>query len=194
MIRRPPRSTLFPYTTLFRSDDARRDARANRGRRRAAHLHRGRAAAARRARRSGQRARRDRARVPRGRPARLVVAALRGVTLTRFASTDELTDSEAAAAPIRSYPRPSVLLAPVQNLEPLGIGTVGDLIEHFPHTHSNRELHPASQLAIGQEATVAVTVRSVSVKPMRNRRQKRVEARVFDESGRLVAVDRESVG
>src|SRR3712207_8923308 len=26
MIRRPPRSTLFPYTTLFRSEDARRDA------------------------------------------------------------------------------------------------------------------------------------------------------------------------
>src|SRR3989442_6218607 len=25
MIRRPPRSTLFPYTTLFRSDAARRD-------------------------------------------------------------------------------------------------------------------------------------------------------------------------
>src|SRR3712207_8800449 len=27
MIRRPPRSTLFPYTTLFRSDDADRDHR-----------------------------------------------------------------------------------------------------------------------------------------------------------------------
>src|SRR5689334_23821226 len=27
MIRRPPRSTLFPYTTLFRSRDARRDRR-----------------------------------------------------------------------------------------------------------------------------------------------------------------------
>src|SRR2546426_5272272 len=27
MIRRPPRSTLFPYTTLFRSIDARLDAR-----------------------------------------------------------------------------------------------------------------------------------------------------------------------
>src|SRR2546422_6909845 len=26
MIRRPPRSTLFPYTTLFRSDDADADA------------------------------------------------------------------------------------------------------------------------------------------------------------------------
>src|SRR4051812_49753048 len=25
MIRRPPRSTLFPYTTLFRSDDLRQD-------------------------------------------------------------------------------------------------------------------------------------------------------------------------
>src|SRR5438093_2610665 len=28
MIRRPPRSTLFPYTTLFRSDGDRRSARA----------------------------------------------------------------------------------------------------------------------------------------------------------------------
>src|SRR2546427_8281651 len=27
MIRRPPRSTLFPYTTLFRSDDSRRSRR-----------------------------------------------------------------------------------------------------------------------------------------------------------------------
>src|SRR2546422_4901672 len=38
MIRRPPRSTLFPYTTLFRSDRARdraapRDRRARRARR-----------------------------------------------------------------------------------------------------------------------------------------------------------------
>ena len=33
-----------------------------------------------------------------------------------------------------------------------------------------------------------MTVRTVAVKPMRNRRQKRVEARVFDETGPLVAV------
>src|SRR3712207_6982021 len=33
MIRRPPRSTLFPYTTLFRSDGARADG-AGEGRRR----------------------------------------------------------------------------------------------------------------------------------------------------------------
>src|SRR5574340_1407394 len=34
MIRRPPRSTLFPYTTLFRSDRARRPSRACEARRR----------------------------------------------------------------------------------------------------------------------------------------------------------------
>src|SRR2546430_7887077 len=32
MIRRPPRSTLFPYTTLFRSDAARRQAEHGRAR------------------------------------------------------------------------------------------------------------------------------------------------------------------
>src|SRR2546422_1166936 len=32
MIRRPPRSTLFPYTTLFRSDDRGAAPRARRGR------------------------------------------------------------------------------------------------------------------------------------------------------------------
>src|SRR3712207_7890849 len=31
MIRRPPRSTLFPYTTLFRSDEAARHAARRRG-------------------------------------------------------------------------------------------------------------------------------------------------------------------
>src|SRR2546430_9861775 len=31
MIRRPPRSTLFPYTTLFRSDDLRRARDVGRG-------------------------------------------------------------------------------------------------------------------------------------------------------------------
>src|SRR3712207_7757564 len=33
MIRRPPRTTLFPYTTLFRSDEGERDAGADRGQR-----------------------------------------------------------------------------------------------------------------------------------------------------------------
>src|SRR5256885_5584867 len=37
MIRRPPRSTLFPYTTLFRSRPPARDCRPRRTPRRAAH-------------------------------------------------------------------------------------------------------------------------------------------------------------
>ena len=108
--------------------------------------------------------------------------------LTRFASSDELTAAEARAAPIRSYSRPAALAEPLKGLDALGIETLGDLIEHFPHSHRDRSLQDIASLAIGQDATVAATVRSVAVKPMRNRRQKRVEARVFDHTGPLVAV------
>jgi len=110
------------------------------------------------------------------------------VRLTRFASSDELTAAEARAAPIRSYSRPAALAEPLKGLDALGIETLGDLIEHFPHSHRDRSLQDIASLAIGQDATVAATVRSVAVKPMRNRRQKRVEARVFDHTGPLVAV------
>jgi ATP-dependent DNA helicase RecG len=106
----------------------------------------------------------------------------------RFASKDDLTAAEAASATIRSYPRPSMLAEPLEGLDALGIETLADLLEHFPHSHRDRSLHEVATLAIGQDATVAVTVRTVSVKPMRNRRQKRVEARVFDHTGPLVAV------
>jgi ATP-dependent DNA helicase RecG len=43
-------------------------------------------------------------------------------------------------------------------------------------------------LALEEEGTVEVTVRSVAVRPMRDRRRKTVEARVADESGPAVAV------
>src|SRR3712207_7458460 len=56
MIRRPPRSTLFPYTTLFRSADVRpQPPQALRPKRLTHHLHR-----RRRHRRGGRRAARDR--------------------------------------------------------------------------------------------------------------------------------------
>src|SRR3712207_7487965 len=57
MIRRPPRSTLFPYTTLFRSEaSARRGgARVDRGREDFALRHAGRARGAGAAERAGQR-------------------------------------------------------------------------------------------------------------------------------------------
>jgi ATP-dependent DNA helicase RecG len=115
---------------------------------------------------------------------------------TRFASTDELSADELAAAELRSIPRPSRLAEPVRlkgapgkALEALGIDTSADLIEHLPHSHRDRrDVRLVADLMVGEEATVAVAVRGVRVKPMRDRRRKRVEARVFDESGPLVAV------
>jgi ATP-dependent DNA helicase RecG len=78
---------------------------------------------------------------------------------------------------------------PGKALEKLRIRTWGDLIEHLPHAHRDRrEVRPVADLAPGEEATVAVAVRGVTVKPMRDRRRKRVEARVFDDSGPMVAV------
>jgi ATP-dependent DNA helicase RecG len=129
-----------------------------------------------------------------------VVAALRGISdprapgragrlrPSRFASKDPLPDD----APVRSYPKPSLLAEPLEGpkaLAKLGIHTWGDLIEHLPHAHRDRrEVRPVADLAPGEEATVAVAVRGVTVRPMRDRRRKRVEARVFDDSGPMVAV------
>jgi ATP-dependent DNA helicase RecG len=85
-----------------------------------------------------------------------------------------------------------VLAEPVDGpkaLEKLRIRTWGDLIEHLPHAHRDRRnVRPVADLSPGEEATVAVAVRGVTVKPMRDRRRKRVEARVFDDSGPMVAV------
>jgi ATP-dependent DNA helicase RecG len=73
-------------------------------------------------------------------------------------------------------------------LEALGIETYGDLLEHFPREHRERDARAVADLRPGDEAAVAVVVRSISVRPMRDRRRKRVEARVADESGPMLAV------
>ena len=76
-----------------------------------------------------------------------------------------------------------------KGLAALGIETRADLIEHLPHTHRDRrETRKLATLGVGEEATVAVTIRSVTVKPMRDRRRKRVEAKVYDETGPASAV------
>ncbi len=115
---------------------------------------------------------------------------------TKFASTESLDPSAAAAVAVRSMPRPSRLTKPLDvqgqtavALDALDIVTHGDLIEHMPHTHRDRRsTRTVSAVGVGEEATVAVTVRSTSVRSMRNRRRKRVEARVFDETGPMLAV------
>jgi ATP-dependent DNA helicase RecG len=114
----------------------------------------------------------------------------------RFASTEELTLDAARAPAPRSLPAPSRLLDPLalrgaaaKGAASLGIETVGDLLEHFPHSHRDRrDVRKIATLAPEQEATVAAVVSSVGVRPMRNRRQKRVEARVLDDTGPMVAV------
>jgi ATP-dependent DNA helicase RecG len=96
---------------------------------------------------------------------------------------------------VRSLPRPSRLAEPLtlkgaagKALATLGIETHADLVEHLPREHRERDARDVASLQAGEEAAVAVTVRSVSVRPMRNRRQKRVEARVFDQTGPMLAV------
>ena len=116
--------------------------------------------------------------------------------LRSFADTSELTRDAALAAPVRSVPRPSLLTAAIElkgaaakGLAALGIETAGDLVEHLPHSHRDRrDVREVAAVGVGEEATIAVQVKSIAVRPMRNRRQKRVEARVFDQTGPAVAV------
>ncbi len=115
---------------------------------------------------------------------------------TVFGSAEELTREVALGADLRSVPRPSVLEQPLETtakvakgLAVLGIATHGDLIEHLPHSHRDRrDARTIASVGVGEEATIAVTVRSATVKPMRDRRRKRAEARVFDETGPVLAV------
>ena len=93
-------------------------------------------------------------------------------------------------------PRPSRLAAALplkgaaaEAASTLGLQSVGDLLEHFPHSHRDRrEVRSVAAIGPGQEATVEVAVRTVRVRPMRNRRGRRVEARVADDTGPMVAV------
>jgi ATP-dependent DNA helicase RecG len=114
---------------------------------------------------------------------------------TKFASNEELTRDAARAAPVRSFPRPSALRDEVpargktaKALETLGIESYADLLEHLPREHRERDAREVASMRPGEEGAVAVTVRSVASRPMRNRRQRRVEARVFDASGPILAV------
>ena len=128
--------------------------------------------------------------------ARHVLHLLHHHVINRFASTDPLSRADALAAGIRSIPRTSRLDEPVKaskqvrkGLDALGLATRGDLIEHLPHTHRDRrDVRTIASVGVGEEATVAVTLRSITVKPTRNRRLKRIEGRAFDESGPVLAV------
>src|SRR3954451_3682468 len=103
------------------------------------------------------------------------------------------------SVPFRT-PRPGLLERPLTDLEgvgpklaqvtaKLGLRTLGDLLEHLPFDHRDYERQRlVSELAVGEEATVSVAVRSVRVRPTRRRGLTILEAQVADESGPITAV------
>ena len=139
----------------------------------------------------------------RGRPAALLVADRGGLTAIpprAFSTGAPQTRESLLDAPLRSLPRPRLLDSPIESLPGvgpatarlatrLGLATIADLLEHLPFDHRDYESQSGvSALAIGEEATVAVTVRSARVRPTRKRRLKLLECEVTDGSGLLRAV------
>jgi ATP-dependent DNA helicase RecG len=105
-----------------------------------------------------------------------------------------------AEVELRSFPHPSLLRAGVETLPgvgpqtarlaaKLGITTLADLLEHLPFDHRDYERsRGVTELAIGEEATIAVSVRRCRVRPTRRRRLKVIECEVADDSGPVTAV------
>ncbi len=116
-----------------------------------------------------------------------------------FGSGAGQTLPQLLAAPVPS-PRPSLLAARLTSLDgigpaaarnfaKLGIETVGDVLEHLPFDHRDYERpRTVAGLAIGEEATIAVQVRSARVRPTRRRRLTILECQVADDTGPLKAV------
>jgi ATP-dependent DNA helicase RecG len=117
-----------------------------------------------------------------------------------FATGAAQTRAELAAAPLRWLPRPGLLARPLTSLEgvgpaaarhaaKLGIETLGDLLGHLPFDHRDyADARPVAELAIGEEATISVTVKDCRVRPTRRRRLTILECRVADDTGPLKAV------
>jgi ATP-dependent DNA helicase RecG len=117
-----------------------------------------------------------------------------------FAGGRRQSRAELLGVELRSLPRPSLLEPKLESLpgagpatarvaRRLGIANLGDLLEHLPFDHRDYERRrEVAELAIGEEATIAVTVRECRVRPTRRRRLKLVECSVADESGVLKAV------
>jgi ATP-dependent DNA helicase RecG len=117
-----------------------------------------------------------------------------------FATGEAQSRARLLEARLRSVPRPELLEQPIERLpgvgpatartaSRLGLATLGDLLEHFPFDHRDYEIsRQVSELAFGEEATIAARVRSCRVRPTRRRRLKLLECQVADESGSLKAV------
>ncbi|MBS1890546.1 MAG: ATP-dependent DNA helicase RecG [Actinobacteria bacterium] len=109
-----------------------------------------------------------------------------------FAGVGEPTRAELRAAPVH-WPRPSVLEAGLEALDGVGpklaeaarsagIGTVGDLLYRFPHSHRDRQIRLLETLAAGETGTVLVEVMGNPPRPFRRGKLTMVGVRVGDES------------
>ncbi|MFT4049882.1 MAG: ATP-dependent DNA helicase RecG [Solirubrobacterales bacterium] len=72
--------------------------------------------------------------------------------------------------------------------ERIGLLTLGDLIEHVPVSHEFRAGRKVRELKSGEEATIEVELRSISLRPTRRRNLRIVEAVVMDDSGSIKVV------
>jgi len=116
------------------------------------------------------------------------------VDFSRVIGGGASSSEELLSAPIR-WPRPSRLIRPLSvsgkaagAAERLGLQSVADLLEHVPVAHRQRATRDVRKLAVGEEASIEVELRSISLRPTRRRNLKLVEALVADESGSIKAV------
>jgi ATP-dependent DNA helicase RecG len=113
-----------------------------------------------------------------------------------FGRAEPLARGDLLVAPVR-YPHPSRLEQSLEvkparaakAVESLGIDTRADLLEHLPFRHEDRrEARDVGSLAVGEEASVVVTVKRIARRPTRRRRLTIVEATVADDTGPMKAV------
>lgn len=113
---------------------------------------------------------------------------------SRVIGGGEASREELLAAPVR-WPLPSRLRAKLElppkqaeAAERMGIDHIGALLEHAPASHQFRAGRLVKQLRPGEEASVEVELRSISLRPTRRRNLRIVEALVSDSSGSIKAV------
>ena len=114
-----------------------------------------------------------------------------------FAGAAGLTRAQLLDAPVH-WPRPSVLDISLEALEGVGpklteaaaeagIGTVGDLLLRFPHSHRDRTVVPVASLEPKAQATIRVEVLADASRPFRKRGLSILTVKVGDDSGSVRA-------
>jgi ATP-dependent DNA helicase RecG len=114
-----------------------------------------------------------------------------------FAGASDLGQAQLRDAPVH-WPRPSALGVSIQALEGVGpklaeaaaeagVGTIGELLLRFPHSHRDRQIVPVASLEPGRRATIVVEVLGNPPRPFRRRGLTILGVKVGDESGSVRA-------